>query len=90
MVIDQFEELLMAAGDETAAGLLKFLGRVVSSPRSPWLCVATVRTDALRAVQTRAELIAWKEHAGLYSVPLMNPDRFYEVIRRPAGEGRDL
>jgi hypothetical protein len=84
LVIDQFEELLSATDDETAAQFLDFLGCLMSSPRSPLRSLATVRTDFLSAIQTRAELIAWKDHADVYSLPLMKSDRFYDVIRRPA------
>lgn len=84
LVIDQFEELLSAVDDNTVKPFLAFLGCVLSSPRSPYRCITTVRTDFLAAIQTRAELIAWKDHADVYSLPLMKPDRFYDVIRRPA------
>ncbi len=84
LIIDQFEELLSAEDDETVAPFLDFLGCVLSSRRSPLRCIATVRTDFLAAIQTRAELIAWKDHTGVYSLPLMKPDRFYDVIRHPA------
>ncbi len=83
-ILDQFEEVLVSTEGEPTGPFLDFLGRVMSSPRSPWRCVATVRSDFLNTIQTRPELIAWKQHTDVYSLPLMNPERFYDVIRRPA------
>ncbi len=83
-ILDQFEEVLVSTDGEPTGPFLQFLGCVMSSPRSPWRCVATVRSDFLNAIQTRPELIAWKQHTDVYSLPLMNPERFYDVIRRPA------
>ena len=84
MVIDQFEELLSAADDETVTPFLDFLGCVMSSCRSPLRCIATLRTDSLTAVQTRPELIAWKLDADIFSLSLMESVRLYDIIRRPA------
>lgn len=83
-ILDQFEEVLVSTDGEPTGPFLQFLGCVMSSPRSPWRCVATVRSDFLNAIQTRPDLIVWKQHTDVYSLPLMNPERFYEVIRRPA------
>lgn len=77
-------ELLSVAEDKMVTPFLEFLGCIMSSPRSPLRCIATVRTDFLAAIQTRAELVAWKDQAEVYSLPLMKPYRFYDVIRRPA------
>jgi WD40 repeat protein len=84
LVIDQFEELMSAADDTAVRAFLGFLGCVMSSTRSPWRCIATVRTDFLPAIQTCAELTGWNDCTDNYTVALMKPERFYEVIRGPA------
>ena len=84
LVIDQFEELLSRSNDPSVQPFLQFLGQVMSSVRTPWLGIATVRTDYLTAIQTRPELLEWKDATALYSLPLMTERRFAEVIRGPA------
>lgn len=84
LVIDQFEELLTAADQSSVEDFFQFLQRLMTCDRSPWRCLATVRTDFWSEIQTREDLVSWKEQIGYYSLPLMNRERFYDVIRCPA------
>lgn len=84
LVIDQFEELLSDEHDKDATSFLEFLGGLMSIDHSPFRCIATVRTDFLTEIQTRPELIAWKDNTNVYSLPLMKPDKFHQVVQRPA------
>ncbi len=84
LFVDQFEELLSTDNDNAAKQFLEFLGGIMSSPRSPCICVATVRTDFFTAIQTQPELVAWKDHADVYSLPLMKRERVFDVVRKPA------
>lgn len=87
LVLDQFEEMLVSPAEATtepAGRFLKFLGVLLSSPRSPWSCVATVRSDFMPAIQQRPELLTWSEYTDVFRLDALKPERLFEVVRRPA------
>lgn len=65
VVIDQFEELLGRVQDEEATAFMRLLRAWAVAADAPLLCVATLRSDFLGALQTEAAL------QGLVHEPIM-------------------
>ena len=82
LVVDQFEELLARDSDPSASLFLQLLKAVLSQPRSPFLAVATLRSDFLGAFQTN-EVVQNLLYEPLH-LPQMALTDFAQVIEGPA------
>ena len=82
LAIDQFEELLGRDTDQSASLFFRWLKAVLSQPSSPFLAVATLRSDFLGAFQTH-EAIRDLRYEPL-PLPQMALADYAQVIEGPA------
>ncbi|MBL8482884.1 MAG: TIR domain-containing protein, partial [Rhodocyclaceae bacterium] len=82
VAIDQFEELLVPAGDLQSLAFLRMLDAVAARPEAPVVIVATMRSDFLGALQTHPAL----QHLAYEALPLSQiaPADLVQVIEGPA------
>ena len=82
LVIDQFEELLGHGGEHPSHSFLRLLRLILEAPASPYIVVATLRSDFLELLQLTEEARGLAYELSLISqLPVVN---FAQVIEGPA------
>jgi TIR domain len=82
LAVDQFEELLGRETDQSASHFLRILTEALSQPNSPFLALATLRSDFLGALQTHDTARELPYEA--VHLPQLALADFAQVIEAPA------
>ena len=82
IVVDQFEELLVAANDVTSTAFLRMLNAVAERQDAPVIVVATLRSDFLGAFQSHPALLGLNYEP--LPLPPLAPADLMQVIEGPA------